>query len=366
MLKMMRTLNPDLILNHRFSWRTMRLGDFDGPENNIGRFQINRPWETCYCIGGGWGFSKKAKPLSKRNAIGLLVRCAGNGGNLLLNTGPSPEGTINPEHIERYLDMGRWLKKYGESVYATRGGPYKPGPWGCATRSKENNFIYLHILGDWNGRLELPAPGAKVVKAENITGKGKVKASNANGILVVEIKDFDQEQESDVDTIIKLSLDSKACKLPITKSVSTSYTVGAAVTASSSGSCGHKQTSPEAVIATTAKEVHDGAYVRSVWRAEGKDKKPWIEIDFGQPRVVTQIAIQEGRYGSSGTIKKFTISLREDGKWHEIYTGTQIGASFGLVLDKPQKGNAMRLDFKEFKGNLTINAINAYGAPRGK
>ena len=363
MLKMLRTLNPDLIFNHRFSWKTMRLGEFDGPENNIGRFQTNRPWETCYCIGGPWGYSKKAKPLSKRNAIELLVRCAGNGGNLLLNTGPSPEGTIHQEHIERYLDMGRWLKKYGESIYATRGGPYMPGPWGCATHGKDNNFVYLHILGDWSGQLVLPELGAKIVDAKNLTGKGDAKVTTGNGRLVVAIQNFNLEQESDIDTIIRLELGSKACDLPIAKSVSTSYTIGASVKASSSGSCAHKQTHPDAVIATTAKEVHDGAYVRSVWRAERNDKEPWLEIDFSEPKTVTQIAIQEGRYGSAGTIEKFTISFHIDGKWKQVYEGNSIGSSFGLVLDKPQKADAMRLNFKKFHGNVTINAVNAYGFP---
>ena len=110
MLKMLRTLNPDLIFNHRFGRPAMRLGDFDGPENRIGRFQTNRPWETCYCIGGPWGYSKKATPLSKKDAIQLLIRCAGNGGNLLLNTGPLPDGSIHPEDVATLREVGRRLR----------------------------------------------------------------------------------------------------------------------------------------------------------------------------------------------------------------------------------------------------------------
>jgi alpha-L-fucosidase len=360
MLKMLRTINPDLIVNHRFGRPQMRLGEFDGPENKIGRFQTNRPWETCYCIGGPWGYSPKATPLTKRDAIGLLVRCAGNGGNLLLNTGPSPKGTIHPEHIERYLDMGRWLNKYGESVYATRGGPYMPGPWGCATRGKDNNYVYLHILGDWPGYLDLADIGAEVVAAKNLTGPGEVNVERKNGRLVVSLMDFDKSKQSKIDTIIRLKMDRKASALPVVKSVGDSLTVGAKVKASSSGDSGHKPTRPEAVIATSAKEAHDGAYVRAVWQTEGSDKKPWLEIDFGKPAVVQQVAIQEGRYGRVGTVEGFTISLRSEGKWQEVYQGKEIGSSFGVVLDKPVKADAIRLDFTKFKRHVTLNAVNVY------
>jgi alpha-L-fucosidase len=360
MLKMLRTINPDLIFNHRFGWRAMRMGEYDGPENHIGRFQTNRAWETCYCIGGPWGYSQKATPLSKRDVIGLLVRCAGNGGNLLLNTGPSPQGTIHDSHIQRYLDIGKWLKKYGESIYATRGGPYTSGPWGCSTRSKAGNFVYLHILGIWNGRLSLSDIGANVIETANLTGPGKVRVSRKGGCMVVSIDDFDASKQSAIDTIIRLKLDRKAMDLPIVKSVGESLTIGGSVQASSSGECARKKTKPEAVIATTAGEFHDGAYVRSIWRAASGDKTPWIEVDFKKSAVVEQVAIQEGRYGHSGTVQAFTVSLRSNGKWRKVYSGTNIGAVFGIVLDEPVKADAIRLDFQKFSRHVTLNAINAY------
>ncbi len=38
-----------------------------------------------------------------------------------------PDGRIEPRQADRLLEMGRWLKKNGQSIYATRGGPFKPG-----------------------------------------------------------------------------------------------------------------------------------------------------------------------------------------------------------------------------------------------
>ena len=40
-------------------------------------------------------------------------------------------------------EIGAWLAKYGESIYGTRGGPFKPGEYGVSTR--KGNTIYVHI-----------------------------------------------------------------------------------------------------------------------------------------------------------------------------------------------------------------------------
>ena len=111
--------------------------------------------------------------LSDRVEEGLIssypIRCAGGDGNLLLNVGPTPEGTIRQVEQDNYRRMGEWLKKYGESIYATRGGPYKPAHWGMSTRT--DKAIYLHVLQHWpDGVLEIADPGLKVVKAEALTG----------------------------------------------------------------------------------------------------------------------------------------------------------------------------------------------------
>ena len=65
--------------------------------------------------------------------IGALVRAAGRGANLLLNVGPRPDGSIDHEATQRLLEVGAWLKTYGESVYGTRAGPIPAQSWGVST-----------------------------------------------------------------------------------------------------------------------------------------------------------------------------------------------------------------------------------------
>jgi len=361
LLHKLRKIQPHLVSNHRCGPRHWRFGDFDGPEGHIGRFQINRPWETCTKIGGGWGYSGDSRPHNLANAVGLLVRCAGNGGNLLLNTGPAPDGTINPRHIERYLQMGAWLRQYGESIYATRGGPYMPGPWGCATRSRQGKTVYLHVLGVWNGVLTLPDLPAKVVSSRVLTG-GHAKVTQRDGTLTVVLgNDNKNSRPADVphefDTIVALELDKPAMEIPVIRSVGENHTVGAVASASSQGS---DSTPASAVIASSATEFHEGTYIRSVWSPSRKDQAPWLQIEFKAAKPVSQIQIQEGRYGADSMVGAFTIALRVQGTWQTVYTGNGIGNTFGLVLEKPSLAEAIRIAFAGSRRKININMVNVY------
>jgi alpha-L-fucosidase len=122
------------------------------------------PLETSLTMNRTWGFDitdTDFKPV--RELIGYLVRAAGNGANLLLNIGPRPDGTIQPEFVSRLDSIGRWLQVHGASIYGTRAGPVPPRDWGATTR--RGDTVYVHIL-DWPDRvLSLPSWGARVQSA---------------------------------------------------------------------------------------------------------------------------------------------------------------------------------------------------------
>jgi alpha-L-fucosidase len=103
------------------------------------------PLETCATINGAWGYNANDHNFkTARDLIHLLVRAAGCDANLLLNIGPRPDGTIQPEFIERLQGIGCWLDKHGETIYGTRGGPMPRQTWGVATH--KNQDTYLHVL----------------------------------------------------------------------------------------------------------------------------------------------------------------------------------------------------------------------------
>jgi len=98
-----------------------------------------------------------------KTLIRTMVRAAGFGGNFLLNTGPMPNGKIQPENVDTLMAIGRWLETHGESIYGTRGGPLRPQEWGAMTR--KGNTIYVHILDHPGGELEIKGFGPKIRSA---------------------------------------------------------------------------------------------------------------------------------------------------------------------------------------------------------
>jgi len=132
--------------------------------------EISRlPLETSLTMNGSWGFNITDKRYkSVRELVAYLVRAAGYGANLLLNIGPRPDGTIDPEQVERLKALGAWMSKYGHTVAGTRAGPVPPRSWGATTQ--RGDTVFVHVL-DWpDPSLALPPFGRRVSSASAVGG----------------------------------------------------------------------------------------------------------------------------------------------------------------------------------------------------
>jgi alpha-L-fucosidase len=149
----------------------------DLPGANTAGFNTNTigslPLETSLTMNNSWGFNITDHAWkSTRDIIGYLVRAAGSNANLLLNIGPRPDGTIQPEAAERLRAVGQWLQTYGTSIYHTRGGPVPPRQWGVTTH--RGDTVFVHVL-DWTDRvLALPDFGARVLHAAMLGSQAPV------------------------------------------------------------------------------------------------------------------------------------------------------------------------------------------------
>ena len=122
------------------------------------------PLETSLTMNESWGFNiTDTKFKSTRELIGYLVRAAGANANLLLNIGPRPDGTIQPEAAERLRAIGDWLRLNGRAIYGTRGGPVPPREWGVTTQ--RGDTVFVHVLNWPDSDLALPSFGRRVVDA---------------------------------------------------------------------------------------------------------------------------------------------------------------------------------------------------------
>lgn len=151
-----------IISNHHtvpFPGEDVQPFEQDLPGENTAGFNTTHiaemPKEMAQTMNGSWGFNLVDDNFkSTKELIQTLVGAAGRGSNYLMNTGPMPNGRLQPENIQTYREMGEWLKVHGESVYRTRGGPIEPQPWGVTTQN--GDAVYVHVMNWSNPRLHVP------------------------------------------------------------------------------------------------------------------------------------------------------------------------------------------------------------------
>jgi len=159
------------------------------------------PLETCETINKAWGYNKNDQQYkSARELIAYLVRAAGHNGNFLLNIGPRPDGTIQPEFVERLHAVGEWLKANGESIYGTRGGPVPPRDWGVTTQKGKK--VYVHLLNLPDDVLALPKLPGKISGATLMNGQRVDVIENDLGVMLK----VEQSRRDPMDTVVVLNL----------------------------------------------------------------------------------------------------------------------------------------------------------------
>jgi len=304
LFQMIRELQPGIMINNRAGLP----GDFVTPEQTIGQFQLDQPWESCMTMSTGWSWTGARSPVkSLAECIQLLVRCAGGGGNLALDTGPLPDGTIDPRQAENYRGMGRWLAQYGESIYATIGGPYMPTRSMVSTR--KGSTIYLHVLSWDVDVLTLPPLSARVVSCRALTG-GEPTWSQTDEGLTLELA---PEQRDVVDTIIALELDGPAEAIEsISMHTREALTVGKPASASSIWNEDY-----------AASKAFDGDETTR-WGGEPNSTSGWIEVDLGQTATFDRMLAIEGSWGR---VRRFQLQCRDEGdtQWRTFHEGTTLG-----------------------------------------
>jgi alpha-L-fucosidase len=162
-------LQPDVICNGRLDFTNGNhdVGeDYEVAERSVPNRRMEKDWETCATINGSWGYkSYDTNWKEPERFIRDLVKCAGGGGNYLLNVGPTEEGIIPKGSVKVLKEIGKWLDKNGESIYETRGGPFDPIvlTWGSCTQKDQK--LYLHIVNEVDGNsIDLPGLTTKIEK----------------------------------------------------------------------------------------------------------------------------------------------------------------------------------------------------------
>jgi alpha-L-fucosidase len=111
--------------------------------------------------------------------IRQLVQVISQGGNYLLNVGPTSEGLVPQPSVEKLTQGGDWLKKNNIAVYGAGPSPFPYElPWGIITTKQSK--IFLHVF-DWpKKQLVLYGLKSKVRNAYLLANGSKLKVSQNN------------------------------------------------------------------------------------------------------------------------------------------------------------------------------------------
>jgi alpha-L-fucosidase len=139
--------------------------DYTTPEYATFSDIREKKWECVRGMGRSFGYNREETPadiISLRELVRLLIDIVSKNGNLLLNVGPMPGGTIPDVQVERLKGLGAWLDVNGDAIFGTR-------PWlqaeGRALDGTQVRFTRKH---DDAFALLMDTPAGRTVTLESL------------------------------------------------------------------------------------------------------------------------------------------------------------------------------------------------------
>lgn len=370
MYEYMRKLQPGTLLGNRIDAKSNGspecawtgsfwngpdpVGDYQAREMNTGEFYMGKAWDNCYNLRanpcGSWSWIKDQYnwPVRSRDdVITKLIDCAGRDGGLLLGVGPREDGTIDKDDAIALREIGQWMDANGDAIYGTRGGPWKPGPWGVSTRKGNRVFLFIQKLPE-DGKLVLPALNAKVTSAKMLTSGAPVGFAEGEGWAISIPRG---RRSFGPAAIVELTLDRPALPLPAIHSSSTlvSLTEGCPVEVSSTWQ-GRPELDP--------KHITDGTE-KTIYAAAENERSATATVDLQGERTLQKIVFSDAPYRRTSS---FAIEILAGGAWREVARGTETNFSgqAEVKLDAV-KASKIRVNIKKASDTPVIAEIQAFG-----
>ncbi len=126
-------------------------GAIETPEQFLPDRPIPSPWEACYTLGNQWQFRPTNENYkSATEIINMLIRTRAQGGNLLLNIGPDPEGQIPHGQKAVLNEIALWMFINRESMENIEPWPVTRENKIWFSKKRDENTVYAYLpSADW-------------------------------------------------------------------------------------------------------------------------------------------------------------------------------------------------------------------------
>jgi alpha-L-fucosidase len=158
-------------------------------------------WESCRGMAKGFGYNRtegEGDYIELPALVRLLVDIVSKNGNLLLNVGPTAEGTI-PEPQRRLLSgLGAWVRAQGEAIFGTRPWIRAEGRSACGVDlrfTKKGSTLYAILMGVPADRrvLLLDVPFPEGYRALDLASGKELRAQRRGADLEIDLPPLHEE-----------------------------------------------------------------------------------------------------------------------------------------------------------------------------
>ncbi|MCT4589243.1 MAG: alpha-L-fucosidase [Carboxylicivirga sp.] len=295
---------------------------------------LDHPWQAWVTIDKTqWAYNLDPVLMSFEELIADLVSVIGNNGNYMINLGPRPDGSFEPEQIALMDQMGAWLKEHAETVYGTRGGPFYPFPEGVSTRKGKKAWIF--VLDNEATKLTLPKLPQEIKSAKVFKSKNKVVYTTKDDLLMI---DLPAKKEGEPMRVIELNFDENV-EMSTVKELPNKYeqaganliVEGITYELSSKDKQWHNSEKEHHIF--DEKEVDNHSFHTE------SEKQPFIKIDLGSEKEIHGILIKNRTGCCQERAKNLTIWLSNDGKnWKEYWRAKNLKDEWDVTLTTNSMG----------------------------